>query len=73
MSKGSPIVPLRIPAELLARIDEAIKSANHNRAEAEYNRTSWILHAISEKLAKRQRSNSPRKRPLPAGQGEQTP
>lgn len=52
MSAGSSIVPVRIPDDLLARIDEAVSS--HNRHETSKRpaktRSEWIRHAICKAL-----------------------
>jgi hypothetical protein len=48
---------LRLSDEILARIDQAIAGTNKARGTA-YNRTSWIRHAIEEKLAKLQRGKN---------------
>jgi len=67
-TKGSPIVPIRIRPDLLAKIDQAVKRANAARHQRyvyrwrrECSRSSWIIKAILERLAHIQRSN--RKRP----------
>lgn len=51
MSAGSQVIPLRIPAELLARMDAAIASANAGRHEEEYTRSTWMRAAIEARLA----------------------
>lgn len=68
MSKGSPIVPIRIPPLLLAEIDRLLKSANKNRKEAPYTRTSWILYAVTAKIDHIKRSNK-KKRKEDSGNG----
>lgn len=50
MSKGSAIVPVRIPKELLAEIACAINSANATTAGPPYSVSSWVRKAIREKL-----------------------
>lgn len=50
MSKGSKIVPVRVPPLFLAAIDAAIVEANKNRKGEPYTRSSWILSACSSKL-----------------------
>ncbi len=52
MSRGTPITALRIPHDLLTLVESAIQSANYCRKEAPYTKTSWIVAAIREKLAK---------------------
>lgn len=55
MSRGTPLTPLRLSAELLDRIDAEVERQNRTRAEEPYNRTSWIRQAIEERLAKLER------------------
>jgi len=57
MSKGNVIVPIRIPPTELAAIDEQIKRSLGKRKAGDYNRTSWIIQAIREKLNHLARSN----------------
>jgi hypothetical protein len=61
MSKGTRITPLRIPPDLLALIDESIVSNNAWRVDEEYNRTTWIIQAIKERLAKLARARRHRR------------
>ena len=56
MSKGNPIIKLRVSREKLAEINSAIDSANVSRREEEYRISSWIRAAIEEKLAHLKRS-----------------
>lgn len=65
MSKGSPIIPVRIPDELLAEIDAVVSS--YRDAEP-WTRSSFIIHCVRAELAKRQRSRTWRK----AKKGAQT-
>ena len=60
MTKGSPIIPIRIQPNLLDQINRAINNANANRRLEPYSRSSWILAAIQDKLAHLARA---RKRP----------
>jgi metal-responsive CopG/Arc/MetJ family transcriptional regulator len=53
MSKGSPIVPIRIPPLLLVQIDQIVDRSAHTRS-------SFIIAAIEEKLRHRERSNRQR-------------
>ncbi len=62
MSKGSPIVPIRFPAELLKAMDVTIHRQNRKRVGEPWTRSSWILHAICEKLDHIDRARRPRKR-----------
>ncbi len=50
MSKGSPIVTLRIPRELLEKIDAAAALVDRPRAY-------FIVDAVRQKLAHRERAN----------------
>lgn len=54
-SKGSPIVTLRIPADLLAQVERAVESNNDHRSGQPYDRTAWIIQAIRERLDKQRR------------------
>ena len=56
MSKGSPIVAVRLPAELLARVNLAVRKLQERTREEPPTRNAWIVKAISEALAKRERS-----------------
>lgn len=56
MSKGSPIITVRIGHELLAKMDAAIASANVTCFDEPFQRTRWIKKAIAEKLAHLARS-----------------
>jgi hypothetical protein len=62
VSKGSPVVPMRIPSELLAEIERAIEGRNSRAPGEPWTRTGFIITAIREKLAKMERSRSGRKR-----------
>jgi hypothetical protein len=74
MSRGTRITPLRLPPDLLAQIDLAIASNNVYRVAQDYNRTSWIVQAIKERLAKLERSRSGRhKRKATAAAVEEIP
>ena len=55
--RGSTIVPVRINDMLLAHIDETIKRVNRTRRDEPFNRSTFLLAAIREKLAKYARSN----------------
>lgn len=57
MSKGSPIIPVRMKQELLDRIQAARASANARRKGPELGLTEWIKQACEEKLAHLARSN----------------
>lgn len=62
MSKGNPIIPVRVEPLMLALVEEAITAANERRREAEYTVSEWIRQAIREKLAHLRRSkNRPKK------------
>lgn len=61
MSKGSPIIGLRLPPEEYQALVDAIASNNESRKESPYDFSSWIRAAIRERLAKQARSRSKRK------------
>lgn len=60
MSKGSPIVPVRIPIDLLEAIDREIGAVNVRRTKEPYYRSSFILDAVREKLDKYARGRKKR-------------
>jgi hypothetical protein len=62
MSKGSPIVPLRIPAALLAKIDADIARSIHFDDTPRDNRTVWILAAILDVFRHRERARQCRRK-----------
>lgn len=55
MASGSPIVPIRIPPVFLSLIDGAIKSANKQRKLQPYNRSTWILNCVLDRINKLER------------------
>lgn len=61
MSKGTRIYSLRLPPELMDEVEMAIERSVGNRAAEPYNRTTWIIAAIREKLAHLKRSSGRRK------------
>ena len=64
MGKGSPLLSLRIPAELLLLLDDAVARSVHTRRDGPLNRSTFIIKAIEEKLEKMARS-ARKKSPLP--------
>jgi hypothetical protein len=65
MSKGSPLLSLRVPAELLDLVDDTVARSVHTRKEAPWTRSSFIIAAIEEKLKKMARSSGKKQSPLP--------
>lgn len=63
MSAGNKICPIRIPPELLEAIQDAINSRNEKTREEPWTRTGFIITAIREKLAHRERSNRRKAKP----------
>lgn len=61
MSNASPTTTLRIPVAIEAQMEAAIDSANYHSRIEPYTKSSWILHAIREKLAKIQRGKKGKK------------
>lgn len=61
MSKGSPILSTRVPADLLVEMDLAIARRNVFTREEPWNRTDFLAIAIREKLAKMERCRSRQK------------
>lgn len=68
-TRGTRITPLRLKPDLVAQIKAAYAAANLTRREEPYNLTSWIVQAITEKLAKLERGRKPRHRAGGVGQG----
>lgn len=69
MSKGSPIVPVRIPQSLLHEISQCIDRRNLWTLREEWTTSSFVIAAIREKIAKMERSR--RKRPRSIKRGSQ--
>lgn len=69
MAKGSPVVSVRIPAELLVLVDEVIARSAHSRKEGPWTRSSFVVAAIEEKLEKMARSAGKAQSPLPESYG----
>jgi metal-responsive CopG/Arc/MetJ family transcriptional regulator len=57
MSQGSPRVTVRVPAALLAEIDRVV-AGSVDRVDGAWDRSSWIVYAIRQALAKRERSRT---------------
>ena len=64
-AKGSPMVPVRIPAELLELMDKIIARSTHTRRDGPWTRSSFIVAAIEEKIEKMARSAGKAQSPLP--------
>lgn len=62
MSRGSKIVPVRIPDELLDEVEVAVSSQNYHTKGEPHTLSGWIRKCIAEKLAHLKRSNKKRKR-----------
>jgi len=56
MSKGSKVVPVRIPDELYIRMIAQIDKTNERRKEEEFDVSSFIRKAIEDKLDHANRS-----------------
>jgi hypothetical protein len=50
MSRGTPLTPIRLSADLVALIDAEVARQNATRADPPYNRSSWIRQAIQQRL-----------------------
>lgn len=61
-TKGSPIIQVRIPAELLAEIDAQIASLRCWSPRRRWHRSALVVAAIREKLQKMARSRRTRRR-----------
>jgi hypothetical protein len=66
-SKGSKIVPVRVPAELLVLMDDVVRRSVDTRHAGPWNRSSFIVSALEDKLKKMARSAGKKKSPLPTG------
>jgi hypothetical protein len=66
MSRGSPVVPVRFPTELLDLLDKAVARSVYTRRDGPWTRSSFILRAVEEKLKKMARSAGKAGSPLPA-------
>ena len=58
-SKGSPIIPTRIPQLVLSMIDEEVEITKARKPT--YTRSAFIAEAINEKLRHRARSRGKKK------------
>lgn len=67
MSKGSPVIRVRVPAELKAAMANAIEQANAYTRDEPYTGSSWIRKAIADKLNHLQRRRLQQARKLGAG------
>ena len=57
MSKGNPIVPVRVPEDVLAKIDREVERSVH-RFSGKLDRSAFIRLAIAEKLDHMRRSRN---------------
>jgi len=64
MARGSHIVSVRFPDELLALIDQHIARSANTRPDGPLTRTSFIIKAVENQFKKMARS-AKRKSPLP--------
>jgi metal-responsive CopG/Arc/MetJ family transcriptional regulator len=65
MAHGSPILTIRIPAELLGLVDEAVARSVDTRRDGPWTRSSLVQKAIEDFLKKMARSSG-KPSPLPA-------
>lgn len=63
MSKGTPLIAVRIHPQLYAEMEATIERANLYRIEEAYDVSSFVRTAIREKIAHMKRSRRTRKRP----------
>lgn len=63
MSKGSKIVPIRIPDELMKSIGEELKSRKDAGALRPISFSAWVRQAIKEKIAHAKRSRGKGRKP----------
>lgn len=74
MSKGSPIVALRVPQEMLDILKVELVSVNQNKVGLKYDLSLFILTAVAEKLCHLERGrkkgrSAPEKRDAPSDLG----
>lgn len=62
MAAGSPRIIFRCPPLLLAAIDAEIARTNRNVKVEPFNRSTWVLAAISQKLAHAARSRKTKRK-----------
>lgn len=62
MSRGSPIISLRVPEDLLRDVQIVVHQTGAKCQGEPWNLTSWILQAIRDKLAHQQRAREASKR-----------
>lgn len=63
MGKGSPVIPIRFPVDLLAVVDQEVSRSADYRTDGPWTRSSFVLAAVREKLAKMERSRKWRRKP----------
>lgn len=72
MSKGTPLIALRVNDAMINAIDAELARRNNVRLDPELNRSSWIRAAITEKIRHIERSRrSPKKGKYPCFRCEQ--
>jgi len=62
MSKGNPVVQVRVPMETLQEVNDTIAKRNATTSGEFHTLSSFVLAAIREKLDKMKRSRRPRRR-----------
>lgn len=62
MSKGSPVICLRVPPGLHGELLAEVEKVNTHHAKSEISVQGFILEAIKEKIAHRKRSRRTRDR-----------
>ena len=62
MSKGSRIVPVRVPDELLVRLSAAVERSARTRFDGPWSVSEFVRSAIEDKLQHMERSRRSRKR-----------
>jgi hypothetical protein len=50
MSKGSPLIALRLPGETLAMLDQLIEKNNRSKRGEPWTRSSWLRDCIIDKV-----------------------
>jgi len=70
MSRGSKIVPVRIPDEMLAEVQEAVDSQNFHTKGVPLRVSEWIRKCIEVKLKHLKRSRKYKR--IANGQAHQT-